>query len=201
MIQQSDKTNDTKHLTTGEVAKYCGVNLKTVLRWIERGALKAYQLPGVRGDNRIEVSNFLQFLKTNKLPIPLDFQTNKNRILIIDDEIEVSKAIQRLLRLRGFETQIANDGFKAGAMLKDFNPDLITLDLSMPSLSGFDVIQFIKNDPEYKHIKVLVVSALANEGIEKAKNSGADDALSKGCTKQVLLQRIMNLLERDDIAG
>jgi excisionase family DNA binding protein len=195
MLQQSEKTNDTKHLTTGEVANYCGVNLKTVLRWIERGALKAYQLPGIRGDNRIELSNFLHFLKTNNLPIPQEFRSNKNRILIIDDEIEVTSAIQRLLRLRGFETQIANDGFKAGAMLKDFNPDLITLDLHMPSLSGFDVINFIKNDPEFKNMKILVISALATDEIEKAKSYGADDALSKGCTKQELIQRIMNLIE------
>lgn len=56
-------------LTTGEVAKYCGVNPRTVIRWIERGHLKAYHLPG-RGDSRVEVHDFLSFLREHEMPIP-----------------------------------------------------------------------------------------------------------------------------------
>ena len=56
-------------LTTGEVADYCGVNFRTVIRWIKRGQLDAYQLPG-RGDNRIEVDDFIDFLITHKMPVP-----------------------------------------------------------------------------------------------------------------------------------
>ncbi|ASP40977.1 hypothetical protein CHH28_17240 [Bacterioplanes sanyensis] len=56
-------------LTTGEVAKFCGVNFRTVIRWIERGHLQAYKLPG-RGDNRIPVNGFVEFLKDNHMPVP-----------------------------------------------------------------------------------------------------------------------------------
>ena len=56
-------------LTTGEVAKYCGVNFRTVIRWIERGHLDAYKLPG-RGDNRIPVESFVDFLNNNNMPVP-----------------------------------------------------------------------------------------------------------------------------------
>ena len=59
-------------LTTGEIARYCGVNFRTVIRWIERGRLKAYQLPG-RGDNRVTVEDFIDFLKVNSMPIPEEF--------------------------------------------------------------------------------------------------------------------------------
>lgn len=61
-------------LTSGEVAKYCGVNIRTVLRWIERGELQAFKLPGKRGDNRIEIDAFVSFLKINNLPIPSSLQ-------------------------------------------------------------------------------------------------------------------------------
>ena len=56
-------------LTTGEIARYCGVNFRTVIRWIKRGHLRAYQLPG-RGDNRVELEDFLEFLREHRMPIP-----------------------------------------------------------------------------------------------------------------------------------
>jgi len=64
---------DKRTLTTGEIARYCGVNFRTVIRWIKRGYLNAFQLPG-RGDNRVEVEDFLIFLKKNNIPIPEEFQ-------------------------------------------------------------------------------------------------------------------------------
>ena len=60
-------------LTTGEIAEYCGVNFRTVIRWIKRGHLEAYQLPG-RGDNRIKVEDFIHFLDEHKMPIPDDLR-------------------------------------------------------------------------------------------------------------------------------
>lgn len=60
-------------LTTGEIAKYCGVNSRTVIRWIERGHLRAYHLPG-RGDSRVEVQDFLDFLRRHQMPVPEEFQ-------------------------------------------------------------------------------------------------------------------------------
>ena len=55
--------------TTGEVASYCGVNFRTVIRWIKRRQLNAYQLPG-RGDNRITRDDLVAFMKKYNIPIP-----------------------------------------------------------------------------------------------------------------------------------
>jgi two-component system, cell cycle sensor histidine kinase and response regulator CckA len=63
-----------KVFTTGETAKWCGVNFRTVLRWIERGQLNAYRLPGKRGDFRITSDSLLTFLHENQMPIPDEFQ-------------------------------------------------------------------------------------------------------------------------------
>lgn len=60
-------------LTTGEIAQHCGVNARTVIRWIKRGYLNAYQLPG-RGDNRVAVEDFVNFLKAHDMPIPEGLQ-------------------------------------------------------------------------------------------------------------------------------
>jgi len=59
-------------LTTGDIARYCDVTPRTVIRWIQRGHLRAHQLPG-RGDNRVDPSDFLVFLDKHALPVPVEF--------------------------------------------------------------------------------------------------------------------------------
>lgn len=61
--------NEKRALTTGEIAKFCGVNFRTVIRWIEKGYMSAYKLPG-RGDNRVTIDEFLRFLESNNMPVP-----------------------------------------------------------------------------------------------------------------------------------
>ncbi len=180
-------------LSSGEVAKFCGVHFRTVIRWIEKGSLKAYKLPG-RGNNRINEADFIQFLQDNHMPIPQEFQSTNNRILIVDDEVPMAASIQRVLNRAGFETDIAHDGFSAGTKLASFKPALITLDLSMPNMNGFEVINFLKNKEGYKNVKVLVVSALADDQLALAKKSGAHECLSKPFENKMLLQCITQLL-------
>jgi len=183
-----------KHvLTTGEVAKYCGVNFRTVIRWIERGHLKAYQLPG-RGDNRIEIEDFIEFLKQNKMPIPAVFQEKNKRVLIVDDDDAMAKAIRRVLKRKGYETLIAPDGFSAGAMLGTFIPHVVTLDLSMPGISGREVLDFIKQCDILHETRVLVVSALDLSDLEAAVEAGADDLLQKPFDNNILLEKISKLM-------
>ena len=179
--------------TTGEVAKYCGVHFRTVIRWIERGKLKAYKLPG-RGDNRIEENDFLAFLETNGMPIPDDLQQHFKRILIVDDEKEMASVIQRIFKREGYETAIAHDGFQAGEMLSTFQPNLMTLDLSMPHMDGFAVLEYISNHSHYKKLKVVVVSALDDTVLEQTKSAGAHRALSKPFKKDDLLEVVKELI-------
>jgi excisionase family DNA binding protein len=183
-----------KVLTTGEVAAYCGVNLKTVLRWIERGELTAYRLPGARGDHRIEAAAFLVFLKNNNLPVPAELTPAGKRVLIVDDDAQFVRSLQRTLRTKGFETEIAADGFSAGLLMRSFSPSLITLDLRMPGMSGLDVIKNIRGNPDYTHVKILVVSATHRDELDKAVREGADDALSKGFTANELIDKVETLL-------
>lgn len=184
---------DKRTLTTGEIAQYCGVNFRTVIRWIKRGHLNAFQLPG-RGDNRVTVDDFLEFLKQHKMPIPEELQKHSRRVLIVDDDASMAKSIQRVLRRAGFETEIAQDGFRAGILFETFTPNMMTLDLKMPGLAGLDVLEFVRNTEQLQNIKILVVSALSQKELEKALEAGADDILEKPFKNADLLEKVRNLV-------
>lgn len=209
-------------LTTGEAAKYCHVNLRTVIRWIERGKLNAYQLPG-RGDNRIPVGDFIQFLHDNNLPIPdelaeQDIQTassvsedttvasNKqvaiaqpsgvtaNHVLIVDDEPSFAKSIQRVLKKAGYSCSMAHDGFQAGTLLAAERPAVVTLDLNMPGMRGEDVVRFIRNNPDYQDIKILIISASPDDELQAAITLGANACLEKPFYNDIFLDRVRELM-------
>ncbi len=169
-----------KNYTTGEVASFCGVNFRTVIRWIERGLLSSHRLPG-RGDHRIRESDLLEFLRANELPLPPAID-GRNRVLIVDDEPAMVRAIDRVLRRNGYETRAAADGFHAGTQLVDFAPGLMTLDLQMPGLGGLNVLKLIRADKRYADLRVLVVSGLPDPMLQRALEEGASAVLRKPFT-------------------
>ncbi|MSR84235.1 MAG: response regulator [Candidatus Latescibacteria bacterium] len=183
-------------LTTGEIAQYCKVNFRTVIRWIKRGHLKAYQLPG-RGDNRVEVDDFLRFLHQHNLPVPGAFQRPAPhaapRVLIVDDDQGAARVIQRVLRRAGFETQMAFDGFSAGALMESLAPDVMTLDLRMPGLGGLEVLGFVRSHPRLQGTKILVVSGLPRARLDEALAKGADEVLGKPFENAALVEKVSRL--------
>lgn len=184
-----------KTLTTGEIATYCDVNLRTVIRWIERGELKGFKLPG-RGNNRVLIEDFISFLEEHGMPVPAELvPQNNNRILVLDDEPAITRLISRILRSGGYEVDVAADGFQGGAKLLQDRPALITLDLSMPGLDGFQVLDFIRSTSEIKHTKVIVVSALSNTELNRALEVGADAVLQKPFQNQELTEIVNRLLK------
>lgn len=180
-------------LTTGEAAKYCGVNFRTVIRWIERGKLKAYKLPG-RGDHRIREEDFVDFLQENEFPVPDEFSPPSQSVLIIEDNQEMAAAISRVLHREGFQVEVAHDGFSAGAQLAASKPSLVTLDLKMPGLDGYGVLDYIRGREEYKKLKVLVISAEPEAGLQRAMAAGADEVLPKPFQNDELIAMVHRLI-------
>lgn len=181
-------------LTTGEAAKYCGVNFRTVIRWIERGKLKAYKLPG-RGDHRIQVDDFVAFMRDNKMPVPEELAGKSRTVLVIEDQPEMASAIRRVLKRAGYDVEVAQDGFVAGAVLSRMKPSLITLDLKMPGIDGYQVLSYIREHEEHAHAKVLVISAETQEGLDRALKAGANDILPKPFDNEDLLAKVQALIE------
>lgn len=93
-------------LTTGEVTEYCGVNLRTLIRWIDKGHLPAYKLPG-RGNNRVRLVDSLNFADRHGIPVPQALQSSGNCVLVVDDEEPMANSIARTLKAAGLETRIA----------------------------------------------------------------------------------------------
>jgi excisionase family DNA binding protein len=171
-----------KTLKPSEIAEYCDVHHRTVSRWIANGQLKGHKLPG-RGNYRVQLIDFLSFLQQQKMPVPADLiaeqDDGRKKILVIDDEASLRNAIRRVLQKDGYSIELAEDGFQAGVKLSQFKPDVLTLDLAMPGLNGYEVLQFIRQQPEFSALKVLVISGLGNEALSKAFEYGADAVLNK----------------------
>ena len=164
--------------TTGEVANFCGVTLRTVINWIKSGKLDAYQLPGTRKDNRVTRDSLIAFMEQNGLPLPNELSEKKSSpvALIVDDDINMTKSIERILRQLRYETVLAADGFEAGLCFAKNTPTLMTLDLQMPRLDGFTVLEKLKED---NSCYICVISGMEQTQLEKAKNIRANAALQK----------------------
>jgi len=181
-------------LTTGDIAQYCDVNLRTVIRWIDKGSLKGYKLPG-GGNNRITIDNFLMFLKENNMPVPQDFLPKNKTTLIVDDDANMARAIRRVLKKGGFECDIATNGFLAGSKLMEHKPTLMTLDLTMPGLDGFELLRHLRGEEKFNNLKILVISALAQDRLNEALVLGANAVLSKPFENEELLTLVNELTQ------
>lgn len=170
-------------LTTGETAKICGVSLRTVINWIQQGKLDAFQLPGTRRDNRIPYESLIRFMEANNIPIPQPSDINseaktaeQHHALIVDDDINMAHSIERVIRMCGFSTLTAHNGFQAGAKFIELKPQFVTLDLQMPKLDGFSVLEQLQ---EYGNVKICVISGMGQDALDKALSLGANWALKK----------------------
>lgn len=188
------KAFNKRNLTTGDIAKLCGVNFRTVIRWIQRGHLKAFQLPG-RGDNRVQIADFIDFLKENDMPIPEEVQPAAKRVLIVDSDGDTAKSLERSLRRAGYETRIATDGFSAGAQARSFNPAVMTIDVGMKGIDGAQAISLMREDPELGLTKVIAVTAANTSKKKRAEleAAGADEIVDKPVKGADLVKAIGDL--------
>lgn len=184
-------------LTTGEVAKYCGVHFRTVTRWIQKGHLKAFRLPG-RGDSRIFVQDFIEFLKAHHIDLPADLNepTHQIKALIVEDDAPMARSIKRTLEGMGILCEVASNGFRAGALIASYRPNLITLDLGMPGIGGSDVLEILRSQQTASDVGVLLISGQEEPAIKKAMASGANGSLKKPFTKSQLETKVREILDK-----
>ena len=100
------------------------------------------------------------------------------RILIVEDNADLAEGIAFNLKLEGHETMIAPDGVKGIDAFRTFDPELVLLDLMLPSETGWDFLRERRGDPELANVRVVVLSAAPRDLLLHARDLGADAFLS-----------------------
>jgi PAS domain S-box-containing protein len=113
-------------------------------------------------------------------------------ILVVDDDANIRRFLSYELKSKGYQVFEASNGKEALELARQHHPDLITMDIQMPDISGFDVTAVLKNDEETRDIPVLIVSVIEDK--EKAYKLGANDYLTKPFTKEKLIAKVNQLL-------
>lgn len=104
----------------------------------------------------------------------------KKKILLVEDDVALSGVYKSRLDIEGFETREVNNGEDALSAAVEFKPDLILLDAMMPKISGFDVLDILRNTPETANIRIIMLTALSQpKDKERAESLGVDDYLVK----------------------
>ena len=121
-------------------------------------------------------------------------------ILVVDDDERVRGTLADLLEIEGYTVSTAADGVEALSMLRSHSYDLILLDIMMPGMDGYQVLELLKQDEILRHIPVVVISAVGESNIMvRCIELGAEDYLSKPYQRTILRARVKSSLERKQL--
>lgn len=119
------------------------------------------------------------------------------KILIIDDDIETTNLLESIVQLDGHETRSVHESRNAFQVVEMFMPDLVLLDIMMPEINGIAICKLIKSNPQTDHTKVMMVSALSDEGTKRdSMNAGADQFVTKPILPRILTRQVNDLLAK-----
>ncbi|MFN4226979.1 MAG: response regulator [Candidatus Ratteibacteria bacterium] len=159
--------------TTGQLSKILGVSRVTVYKWVKNKKIEGFRSPGGRWIISKEVVERL--FKDKNLE---ELETEREiKILIGDDNVNIVNSLKEFLEYRNPNFRIlgAYNGFEVGRYLYNFKPDILILDIFMPGISGFDILNIIKKDEKLKDISIIVITGYSDkENIKRAKEKGAD---------------------------
>ena len=118
------------------------------------------------------------------------------KILIADDEPNIVAAIEFLLQQSGYEVHIARNGEEALKLVEACIPDLVVLDVMMPQKSGYEVCKRIRERADWRHIRIVMLSAKGRDAeVSKGLSMGADLYVTKPFSTRELMASIERLLE------
>lgn len=181
--------------TTGEAAKICKVSQQTIIRCFDSGQLKGFRVPGSRF-RRIPRDVLFRFMKDNGIPTD-SLESGRRKALVVDDDEELVELIRDVLDVDGrFEVRVANNGFDAGMMVKEYRPDVIVLDVMLPDINGKEVCQRVRSDPNLDDVRIICISGMVEaDKIGELKEAGADDFMQKPFEVENLVERVCGLLD------
>lgn len=190
----ASKWADKKIFTTGEAAEVCKVSQQTIIRCFDAGRLGGFRVPGSKF-RRIPRAELVKFMQANEIPTePLE--SGGKRILVVDDDPAIVELFSDALsRDRRFDVRTAGTGYDAGMLTESYRPHLIILDYMLPDVNGNIVCRRIRENPELRSTKIIVVSGVVNQAeIDDLKKAGADDFIKKPFDIHHLTERMAALL-------
>ncbi len=123
--------------------------------------------------------------------------SDKQTILVVDDEQDLLDLIEYNLKQEGFDVIKAEDGVEGIEMAREHNPNLILLDIMMPKMDGLEVVERIREDSKLKRIPIIFLTARGDEKTEvEGLDKGGDDYITKPISTTKLISRIKAVLRR-----
>jgi DNA-binding response OmpR family regulator len=121
-------------------------------------------------------------------------QLNNKKILLVEDDDSLASVYVVRLQAEGFDVRRVPNGEDALAQALDYRPDLILLDVMMPKVSGFDVLDILRNTPDTANVRVIMLTALGQDtDVQRAKDLGVDDYLVKS---QVVIADVIEKIKQ-----
>lgn len=117
------------------------------------------------------------------------------KVLIADDEPNIVTSLEYLMTKGGYQVAVARNGEEALALVESFAPDLVLLDVMMPQRSGYEVCQKMRSRADWRHIRIVMLSAKGREAeVTKGLSLGADAYVTKPFSSRELVARVAALL-------
>jgi CheY-like chemotaxis protein len=119
---------------------------------------------------------------------------SSRRILVVDDYRALADGLGKLLRLKGYEIRTAHDGLEAVEVAGEFRPDVVLLDIGLPKMNGYDVAQWIRQQPWGQRLALIALTGWGQEAHrDRSKDAGFDHHLVKPVDPADLLQLLAAL--------
>jgi len=187
-----------KYYTTGEIARYCEVDINTVKNWIKAGDLKGFKTPS--GHFRVYRMDFISFITYHGFAYDSDFfgkDANTPDILVVDDDPKHKDSVLFLLKKLYPNKSIltADNGFDGYFIMREMQPRLVLLDLIKPVISGLDFIKTIRSNEKLNEVMLAIISAhLDQEILKKLKKMGVNVFINKPISEKKLKDAFKQLL-------
>ena len=119
-------------------------------------------------------------------------------VMVVDDSITMRKVTSRVLDNHSIEVMTAQDGVDAIEQLHDRVPDLMLLDIEMPRMDGYELLEHVRADARLRHVPVIMITSRAGQKHrKKARSAGANDYLTKPYQETELVEKVSEVLELD----
>ncbi len=188
--------------TTGEAARICKVSQQTIIRCFDSGQLRGFRVPGSRF-RRIPREELIRFMREHNIPMDALEEDGRIKVLIVDDDVDLVEVITEAFERDGrFLVRSATTGFEAGMLVRDFQPDVVVLDVMLPDINGKEVCRRLRRDEKLRSVKIICISGMVERRkVGELKRAGANDFLAKPFDIEELIARVCKLVDLELPAG